>query len=1627
MAKAADLDQRRATIDEIVKGVRIGRPVVPLVGAGISIEAGVPSLSEVTRYLAKTKAYLRHQIYQHRSPEKVSRYKILKGSDPLPPFRVKPREFLREFGWPDPHELNSGLWHWLWEEAPSYDFHDALNLLVTGEILESIRRLDLPFADYVRGIIAQPATVPKELRLQGSYWKILLTQLTRSSPDLVDTLFQRLTRHREPATAHRFFAFLTPVLRLRLFLTINFDSLLEDALRIEGFRPTVYEVADGLPLPHPKLVQEGLSIVKLHGGAYGLLVGDKLDSPLDEETRDRFQSYLPENLIMLVMGIGGWDQRVLDMVDLAHERQGEVFWLHFEDEPPAPLEEWFHERGSPEKLPKWLKPLRVRDPGAFLREIYSAYKGSHPSSSRPFQVCDLRPVAPGTIAQEARLEGVFHRPDDRLVVYCDKEGDYGLGAARRLAHFVVEKSRTHLPLWIDLETKFTVEDVLVELIQQLRRYDPGLPPEILVMERVGNLGPLEYRKVVRRLYEAMARGRYVLAFNGVRSFGRQPTRHHSAHDNSRSEATHFQVFLSKLISDIDPGDLNRPESLGLLDSVLAFALDSPDEPGVDDLDLEAVLLGRKLETAKPSSVQPGLPAQVDAATTAIDDDEFAAILCNPATMKPATADSEAVRFGGGTAFREASSFPALAPDAWIDQPIFVLLTAMRRRRSAVALHRLMPKYLALSSVPEGSSSAKIGKIQETERVEATLVELREKDYLWPLEGGDYWMSRKLRNRLYQGVRLSAVAENSTRLRALAILAFVHQDLAEYHHRDLYVGTQDVGSLLEEVYHRLSGIRYLWLLEEVSAAAPPFDEKITKWLNDLARPLSRIAKKDAPFSSPEDDLWTDRWSIADRGALDRAALAQRRFRSLRALREVIEEEREALLSRLPSVTLQGWMDALIEEVPRVSAPGGAATEPWSQALREECDRISQVAQDIVIEILQDRMKSLEILERCRKSLDRQLEWLALGDQPAGELDQDATPSAIMLRWPQEDGTFLTEPTYARLERLCSAETSDSWRLRRQVVRALADVAKAIRRSTLQREARDEAASFERAVCKLLHAWLPADPSVLSLDTPRLQGPIAIELLKLKLIQLRLTADQKLWGESPWRSRGQGRKALEKQVRAAQGALQASEQALKILDSISEGDRTERSYFHSLKGRALCLLSDANNALRHGAAADHRHDSAHTRLTAFDDAYREFDLARAGLYATSASEREMLAVALLRQAECLMVHSDSDLVHWVVTLFSREDLNLKRGDWKWSRLISSEGHHKLALSRMTAAEGVSEDEGIRVLLRLSLANWSPQFLDLAEAAVRNTEMHRRELTNTLGAMRSRLAAARDLLDRVELLLESSRSNVEFWACLFQLRAQLAVERLLLLISGDLTPATGLAAERRAHEIRSTLEEGELWRPVQSWLHGGPPTKSASAGWEVSANADLQRRFIHRFQGLLRQGVMAVRQGLDIVLPNDAGRQFGRLKQDVLLRRLLRCWTELMICGAHATSISQKTRPQQNPDDNQSEWELKRESQKRWEQWRYLNWLSGLTTLPDCKRLETWFQKRHWSIDRPGLASRARTLARIDLSLAASTGDAGSALASQWESDPYEGGNAVRYLCEKLEAAGALPEQQVRAALP
>src|SRR6185295_11137116 len=107
-------------------------------------------------------------------------------------------------------------------------------------------------------------------------WDEMLYRMCEGSLDLVDSLFMSFERGRYPTLAHRYLAFLIDKLSIPLVFTTNFDSFLEQSMHEEGILHRPFDVHRDAALPHESLVARQTSVLKLHGSAYGLRVGERL-------------------------------------------------------------------------------------------------------------------------------------------------------------------------------------------------------------------------------------------------------------------------------------------------------------------------------------------------------------------------------------------------------------------------------------------------------------------------------------------------------------------------------------------------------------------------------------------------------------------------------------------------------------------------------------------------------------------------------------------------------------------------------------------------------------------------------------------------------------------------------------------------------------------------------------------------------------------------------------------------------------------------------------------------------------------------------------------------------------------------------------------------------------------------------------------------------------------------------------------------------------------------------------------------------------------------------------------------------------------------------------------------------
>ena len=133
--------------------------------------------------------------------------------------------------------------------------------------------------------------------------------------------------------------------------------------------------------------------------------------------------------------------------------------------------------------------------------------------------------------KDVKLTSYGSRAEQRkpIQVFCTPKSKKPLSSAATLAaiRFIETLAFRYRVVWIDLESHHTVSGIVSELFNRFRESDPHCP-HISVMESVEtHKDRVEIlRKVASRVCEVLARGRHVVVFDSVESFGRTQMMHH---------------------------------------------------------------------------------------------------------------------------------------------------------------------------------------------------------------------------------------------------------------------------------------------------------------------------------------------------------------------------------------------------------------------------------------------------------------------------------------------------------------------------------------------------------------------------------------------------------------------------------------------------------------------------------------------------------------------------------------------------------------------------------------------------------------------------------------------------------------------------------------------------------------------------------------------------------------------------------------------------------------------------------------------------------------------------------------------------------------------------------------------
>jgi hypothetical protein len=949
---------------------RAGRSVVPIVGAGLSAESGVPILNAVVRYLARFHQFLAHRAFLPAgggAPARLTEW--------VAGCQRRPWEYVAAMDWPEVCDLNQDLLLRLEADGtgPVPDRHRravyAAFDAVLGQVNPDGRRTLEGLRDRLLaapGDPADPARAALDAHVRAAFgpqdgrhlawdligdWKRMIQFFTNYQGDYADALFVKLTAGRAPNPGHRFLAFLVKLLSIKTVLTFNFDEFIEQALQSEGVTPRVFAMEEGRGIPHHSLVRDAVSVVKLHGTNHALLLDERVDHPLTDDYKRRFAHLVGTDPLLLVVGCSGGDFRLRDLVGhVLHwepdakapppanydPRRARVVWLHFEREPPPFIAQF---RADHPALAGRLLAAPTNQPGSALQHLYAALTGRHPASPLLYPAHVEKPVPlplapdpppPGPPAAAGPAPpGVEEHLTAGPFVVCLPPAGRAPAPFRSSSETLLELADVgtrwgYHVIWVDLESVHTPAAVVGTLIDQCRRYDPTLAPSVLPLDET----PGVLDRARDRVRHALRRAQYLVLLDGLETYTWPPTSHHGDAGAGREHRAARLAYLVGLLAAL-------AERGGIGNSVVVLGVDEPRERTA-----RAAADNDALREAMNAHL-----GRLRAAGWRVPGD-----LPDGPRLAPSTTDEAArllfLRPGPGgewltTLTPQARADLGLAGDPAADRDRWALvlhtLCSFRRPRPLPAVRHLLGPFLG-------------GR----DRVDAALTALTRRPGrlgVLRLEGGVVWLNRPMRDWVYAANARFAEREElvpcldrpdqAPNFELVAgqvfLLATLHQRISRMYYTRTFVQSHDTSAFLEHVYHRVSSIRSLAKLIALARANGPRTAAalgrcggmIRRALADGAQADEIRRRMEMGRGDPLDAAVFGTGPAPDPGALA-AELEDRHLRQVYSLNRAWVRAETALRAQQPAEQLIHWCDVLLtEDLPhrfnRVTRPGGAADD------------------------------------------------------------------------------------------------------------------------------------------------------------------------------------------------------------------------------------------------------------------------------------------------------------------------------------------------------------------------------------------------------------------------------------------------------------------------------------------------------------------------------------------------------------------------------------------------------------------------------------------------------------------------------------------------------------------------------
>lgn len=862
---------------EVIKKIKEawenGHTLVPLLGAGISVDSGMPLVDSIMLYLVMIRQYVKLRAYRPQ-------YEAVPYGDIDEEYQRHPIHYIRHYGWPDRFQLRHELMLQYSKIDPSQ--YQELTAKISGKTFDEwiAQELDNEVSSLKKWQKEQYEALLNELHKHTkdftprSTWEILgdwravIRDFTEFTVDDADSLFERLYRWHKPGRSHHFWAFLTRLMGLRLFLTTNFDNLLERAFIEQGIDHRVFGVEHGDNLPHESLVRETVSVIKLHGDTHQLLIDEKLDYPPGPDYLQRLQACMPKRPILIVMGCGGNDPRTLEVVR-HHARKNHVkgipgvIWLHFEQGTRG-------QRTLEAELGENIKHARVTNPGLFLSHLYACLRSQHPASRVPYQTHLLQSIAPlncgapdsSSVFDSSSIK-VYKNDKANVFLYkqckTDPNGQQA-SASQLMADFVYERKTRgkYTPIWINLEAHHSVVSVVQQIVEQCLVHDTFISPFDVPASKAGQ--DPEAALTAERLFHILGRGRYVLAFDALQAFLWPPIAHHGASEEQEDvpEIERLFTLLKKLMTHEKLQDKK-------IDVVLCASFDSPK--------------GRRgIETGSQLfKYFSSLVAAVNSISRSEGSGREDLRKEGPCSETPDSEDPGSDCNNGPTTKASGELF---------------VVSCFRRPRSLVSLQRVF-----LSIFGHKSSDAEL----EIDR-------LVKDGHLLPVEGGFFRMRRSERDDVYnrhskgtsvREIRAALKEGGTDRLIELIqkcyALASTHGLIARCYYSDSYLHSFDSWIFLEYFYHRISSIRYitkLVVLLETAEGLGLMDRKLLSTIPPA--PIIERAKRNTEYTLQK----IQEYVVGERIAL------------LQSLKPALIQAKDHLLHGLPAAQLEAWCKGVL---------------------------------------------------------------------------------------------------------------------------------------------------------------------------------------------------------------------------------------------------------------------------------------------------------------------------------------------------------------------------------------------------------------------------------------------------------------------------------------------------------------------------------------------------------------------------------------------------------------------------------------------------------------------------------------------------------------------------------------------